>query len=118
VSLIDTLCALPGVEAAGEYSYRGDRFVHVGRLPDELARKASIMCRATSMGVRMEADLLDGFCAEDCGLMPTRGWIVRGPEYSVCVLSNVFCFVRNDAGTVNEVVRTMREALDPAADII
>lgn len=118
MSLITTLRAMPGVLAAGEYSYRGDRYVAEGELPDELARKASVMCRATSMGVRMEADILDHFCADDCGLMPTRGWIVQGPRFSVCVLSNVFCFVRNDAHELNTVVRTMREALDPAADII
>ena len=40
MSLIDELSAMPGVIAAGEYSYRGDRFSCQGQLDDEKARMA------------------------------------------------------------------------------
>ncbi|HHQ42863.1 MAG TPA: DUF2173 family protein, partial [Chromatiales bacterium] len=40
MSLISELADMPGVIAAGEYSYRGDRYVCRGRLDDEDARRA------------------------------------------------------------------------------
>jgi len=114
MSLIAELAALPGVIAAGEYSYRGDRFVCKGALDPELARRASIMCRATTMGVHMQADILAGFCRQGCGLVPARGWIVRGPRQTVCVVANVFCFLDNGTAPLDRVVRLMRERLADA----
>ncbi len=119
MSLIGELAAMPGVIAAGEYSYRGDRYVCKGRLDDELARKASIMCRATTMGLHMQAGILGGFCAEGCGLVPAHGWVVRGPRYTVCVVANVFCFIDNEAGSLDRVLGLMRERLaDAPADLV
>ncbi len=119
MSLISELAAMPGVIAAGEYSYRGDRYVCRGRLDDEDARRASIMCRATTMGLHMQADILGGFCGEGCGLVPARGWVVRGPRFTVCVVANVFCFLDNEAGALNEVLALMRERLaDAPTDLV
>ena len=47
MSIVPELAAMDGVIAAGEYSYRGDRFTCEGQMTDEMARMASIMCRAT-----------------------------------------------------------------------
>lgn len=105
MSIVSDLSTLPGVLAAGEYSYRGDRFSYTGDLDEERARWASIMCRATTMGVHMQGEML-GALAEDCGCTPTRGWMVRGARFSVCVVANVFCFVDN-AAALNEVMHTM-----------
>lgn len=108
MSLIDELSALPGVIAAGEYSYRGDRFSYQGQLDDEKARMASIMCRATTMAVHMQADMMKGL-GNDCGCAPARGWIVRGQQFSVCVIANVFCFISNQATSLNAVMEVMRD---------
>ena len=112
--MISELMAQPGVLAAGEYSYRGDRFSYQGQLTPELARMASIMCRATHMGVHMECDMLGVFCP-GCGLVPSRGWAVRGPEVSVCVMANYFCIVKNQRGAMNAVLRCMHQSLDQVA---
>jgi len=42
--IISQLMAVPGVIAAGEYSFRGDRYTYEGHLTPETARMASILC--------------------------------------------------------------------------
>lgn len=117
MSLISELAATPGVLAAGEYSYRGDRFSYEGNLDSETARMASIMCRATTMGVVMQTDMMSQF-AEHCGCTPARGWLMRGREYSVCVMANVFCFIDNKS-SINEIIRVMRDKVgDKPADLV
>jgi len=111
MSLVAELLTMPGVLAAGQFSYRGDRYSYQGNLDHETARLASIMCRATNMGAHMEGDMMGAFCSGDCGLLPIRGWTVSGPRYSVCVVANTFCFVDNDAASLNQVLHTMRKEL-------
>lgn len=108
--LLDQLAALPGVVAAGEYSYRGDRFSYQGRISEEHARMASIMCRATTMGVHMQADIMAGSYPA-CGVAPAGGWIVRGPLFTVCAMANVFCFLDNNQASLNAVMGKLREQL-------
>jgi roadblock/LC7 domain-containing protein len=113
MSVAAELASLPGVVAAGEYSYRGDRFTYKGNLTDEMARMASIMCRATTMSEHMQVDMLESFCP-DCGSTPPLGWIVRGPQLTVCNVANVFCFLDNAGASLNEVMALMRERLRDA----
>lgn len=115
MSVLVELAALPGVIAAGEYSYRGDRFSYKGRLDDEQARMASIMCRATTMSVHMQVDILNDFCA-GCGLNPSTGWVVRGPGFTACAYANLFCFLDNASASLNEVMGLMRQRLHGRSD--
>lgn len=108
MSLIQNLSRMPGVLAAGEYSYRGDRFTFAGQLTDELARMASIMCRATTMASHMQVDMMKSLGA-DCGCAPARGWMVRGQQFSVCVIGNTFCFLDHRAANLNEVMQLLIE---------
>lgn len=117
MSVYADLAEIPGVIAAGEYAYRGDRYNFKGQLDDELARMASIMCRATTMATHMQTGIL---CAntENCPFDKAHGWVVRGPQFSVCVVANVFCFVRNQAGLLNRVMQIMRQRLADAHEMI
>lgn len=118
MTLIDQLAAMQGVFAAGEYSYRGDRFSYQGQISEEQARMASIMCRATTMGVHMQADILAGSHPE-CGVAPAGAWIVKGPQFTVCVMANVFCFMDNTHASLNTVMGKLREQLaDASQDLI
>ena len=108
MSIVPELAAMTGVIAAGEYSYRGDRFSCEGQLTDEMARMASIMCRATTMAVHMQMDMVKNL-GHDCGCAPSRGWIVTGDKFSVCVIANHFCFIENDSTSLNEIMSYMRE---------
>ena len=108
MNLIQNLSQMTGVLAAGEYSYRGDRFTFAGQLTDELARMASIMCRATTMASHMQVEMMKSLGA-DGGCAPARGWVVRGEQFSVCVIGNVFCFIDHHTANLNEVMRLLIE---------
>ncbi|MBZ0070328.1 MAG: DUF2173 family protein [Thiohalobacteraceae bacterium] len=109
MSLIADLATLEGVFATGEYSYRGDRFSYKGGISEEHARMASIMCRATSMGVHMQTDIMASIHPD--GGAPAGGWVVRGPKYTVCAVANVFCFLDNDTASLNAVMGLLRSRL-------
>lgn len=115
MSVISELMSLPGVIAAGEYAYRGDRYSYEGEISDDMARMASVMCRATTLGVHMEANMLGSVCT-DCGLSPSRGWAVRGPKYTVCVMSHYFCFLDNEHAKLNDTLHLMLEELKDETD--
>ena len=117
MSVISELAAIPGVIAAGEYTYRGDRFSFEGKLDNETARMASIMCRATTMAVHMETDMLKTLNS-DCGCAPARGWIVKGEGFTVCVIANIFCFLDNNAASLNEIMSYMRENVAGPEDML
>lgn len=110
MSIMTDLLVQPGVVAAGEYAYRGDRFSHRGALSEEYARIASIMCRATTMSVHMEGAMLDSIHPGN-GLHPPHGWLVRGPAHTFCVMANVFCLFDHTRGSVNDIVGLMRQTL-------
>jgi len=115
MSVISELMGLPGVVAAGEYAYRGDRYTYEGDISDDMARMASVMCRATTLGVHMEPNMLDAFC-DDCGLAPAKGWAVQGPKYTVCVMSHYFCFLDNEQASLNETLHLMLNELKDESD--
>lgn len=119
MSIYADLAHIDGVIAAGEYSWRGDRFSYKGRLDDEMARMASIMCRATTLSTHMQADILcTNIDSKDCPFSESHGWIVRGPQFSVCVMANVFCFVVNQPGVLNDVFARMRRTLMHAQEMV
>jgi roadblock/LC7 domain-containing protein len=113
MSVAAELANCPGVVAAGEYSYRGDRFSYKGQINDDMARMAAIMCRATTMSEHMQMGMLKSFCPE-CAGEPPKGWIVRGPAFTVCNVANVFCFLDNSAASLNDVMALMMERLGDA----
>lgn len=116
--LLAELLNQPGVIAAGEYSYRGDRFSYKGEINDDMARMAAIMCRATSMSEHMQVGMLEQFCPE-CGGSPPKGWIVRGPMFTVCNVANVFAFLNNQAASLNSIMALLQKRLaDAPTDLV
>jgi roadblock/LC7 domain-containing protein len=83
MNIVAELLTRPGVIAAGEYAYRGDRFSFRGALTERDARMASIMCRATTMSLNMGGGMIASLCPQ-CGIYPVRSWVVRGPNNTVC----------------------------------
>jgi roadblock/LC7 domain-containing protein len=113
--IVRQLMAIPGVIAAGEYAYRGDRFSYEGALTDEFARMASILCRANTLSVNMQSEILDSF-AENCGCRPVQGWIVRGAQVTVCAVGNYFSFIENREDLLNSVMTIMRAKIGDVQD--
>lgn len=105
--IVKQLMAIPGVIAAGEYAYRGDRYSYQGALTDEFARMASILCRANTLSVNMQADIFDSF-AENRGFRPVQGWIMRGEKMTICAIGNYFSFIENREELLNDVMTIMR----------
>lgn len=119
MSVYADLAQIEGVLAAGEYSWRGDRYNFKGQLSEEMARMASIMCRATTLSTHMQSDILcTNIDSEACPFSKSHGWIVRGPQFSVCVMANVFCFVMNRPGVLNAVFARMRRTLMDAEELV
>lgn len=116
-TILSRLRALPGVRAAGRFSYRGDRCQHVGQLDGEAARLAACLCRATSLATHMESDILNLF-SRSGGLAPAAGWIVRGSNLYVCVYGNLFCFVDSASGSLQAVLQGLREAHEPRPELV
>ena len=109
------LMAIPGVIAAGEYAYRGDRYTYEGGLTDEYARMASILCRANTLNASMQAEMLSSF-AEHCACLTLQGWVVRGKQVSVCAVGNFFCMLENRQGVLNDVMTVMRAKVGDISD--
>jgi roadblock/LC7 domain-containing protein len=109
------LLSQPGVIAAGEYSYRGDRFSYKGDINSDMAKMAAIMCRATTMSEHMQVGILEQFCP-DCGSSPPQGWIVRGPGFTVCNVANVYAFLNNRTASLNDIMALMRRRLEHASN--
>jgi roadblock/LC7 domain-containing protein len=113
--IVKQLMAIPGVIAAGEYAYRGDRFSYEGALTDEFARMASILCRANTLSVNMQSEIFDSF-SENCGCRPVQGWIVRGNKMSICAVANYFAFIENRDELLNDVMTIMRAKVGDVQD--
>jgi len=119
VSIVSDLVSRPGVIAAGEYSYRGDRFTFKGNLTEEWARMASIMCRATLMGASMQGRMVARVAGDGVGLSPVRGWLVTGPSYTLCIVANVFCMLDNGNASKNGIMAELMERLaDAPVDLV
>ncbi|MFV1983460.1 MAG: DUF2173 family protein [Thiohalomonadales bacterium] len=115
MSVYSVIAQLPGVLAAGEYSYRGDRFSFDGEMTDEMAKMASIMCRSTSLAVHMQVNMMKSL-GSDCGCSPSRGWVVNGKNFTVCVIGNNFCFVNNNESSLNKVMSIFLEQVNDQSD--
>lgn len=110
MSILVELMNQPGVLAAGQYAFRGDRFTYRGALTEEYARMASIMCRAGTLGASMAGEMLAAL-RPGTGIHPVQGWLIRGPGRSMCVVANVFCFIDNETGSLDAILQQMRRLL-------
>jgi roadblock/LC7 domain-containing protein len=113
--IVKQLMSIPGVIAAGEYAFRGDRFSYEGALTNEFARMASILCRGNTLSVNMQSEIIDSF-AENCGCRPVQGWIVRGDKVTVCAVGNYFSFIENRDELLNDVMTIMRAKVGDVQD--
>ena len=110
MNIVAELMSQSGVIAAGQYTFRGDRFSYRGDLTMEQARMASIMCRTTTLATTMGGRMLAALYPQ-CAVQPTRGWTVRGAGHTLCVAGNHFCFIDNRKGSLNKILGLMSQAL-------
>lgn len=122
MSLVDELLAMPGVVVAGEYTYKAETSYYKaapeGEITEDYARVLGAMCYATTKGVVMTGNMIEqlGYRTR---LQPERGWMLRGPEFTICVVANVFCFFNNSKGSPNQILGHMRKVLaDSSMDLV
>jgi len=112
------LLAEPGVLAVGKFAYRGDRFLYKGQLSEEQARWVSIVCRATSMSTAMQGRMLATMHPET-RIDPLRGWVLGGARHTLLVMTNVFCLLDAQRGSMAGVLAKLRFALaDESTDLV
>lgn len=123
-SLLDELIKLPGVVATGGFTYRGDQTVSHGQINDTEADTIAKTARSMLEILRMQGDMLQMFTAEsdpsnkDCGLQGGKGFAIRGPLRTICVISNAFCIINNKESSATPVLRLMLERQADAADVL
>lgn len=122
--LIDELAELPGVVAAGGFIFRGDQKVYRGQLKDAEAFAIATAARATLESIRMQGDILRMFTTvclpgvKECGLEGGKGFAVRGPVRTICVVSNAFCIIDNAKTSLTPILRLMLERQADAPDVL
>lgn len=110
MSIVTDLLARSGVIAAGQYTYKAELLAYGGALSAEHANILAISCYDMTKNMAMEGDMLTALNLQG-GDRPPRGWIMRGPDYTVCVVANVFCLIDNHKGSLNKILGFMRQAL-------
>ena len=110
MTVVADLMGKPGVIAAGEYTYKQELSYYEGKISPEQANMLAILCYSTTKGVAMEGGMLANFNPQG-GIQPPRGWVMSGPERTLCVVANVFCLIDNQAGSLNKILSFMRQAL-------
>ncbi|ANJ67899.1 hypothetical protein A9404_11390 [Halothiobacillus diazotrophicus] len=109
---IGKLAEMPGVIAAGSFTYKGEVIKYVGQLSQKEAQQLSSLCVANLRTVRMQGNMLQALTAykpgnDRCGLHSAKGWVVHGAQTTVCVVSDSFCILKNRDGSLNEVLHFM-----------
>lgn len=124
MSLQSELMDIPGVVAAGAFTYRGDQYTYTGQISEPEARVLTSLCRANLESIRMEGDMLQlvsTICrpeVRECGFQAAKGWVAHGPKRSLCVISNAFCILNNAEASVDAVLHLMLDRMKEAPDIL
>ena len=110
MTIVAELLAKPGVIAAGEYTYKADISAYKGPISEHHARMLAVMCHATTKAATMEGEMLKALNPR-IRIDPARGWILRGPERTLCVMADVFCVIDNAQASLNKILGDMSQAL-------
>lgn len=118
---IGKLVEMPGVIAAGSFTYKGEVIKYLGKLTQKEAQQLSSLCVANLRSVRMQGNMLQALTAykpgnERCGLHSAKGWVVHGAQQTVCVVSDSFCILKNSDGSLNDILHFMLNETKKAKD--
>jgi roadblock/LC7 domain-containing protein len=113
MNIVDELLTTPGVIAAGTYSYKAEMSSFEGALSAEHARMLAVMCHASTKNMAMEAQMLADRSPR-LGLKQARGWALRGRNYTLCAMADVFCMLKNEPGSFNKIMALLRQQLADA----
>ncbi|HEB59968.1 MAG TPA: DUF2173 family protein [Gammaproteobacteria bacterium] len=107
--MIERLLAIDGIMAICQFRDDGAFVRGFGLLPEEQMMGLSKFAHDYKRIVQGNADQLSMF-TQMSGWTPPDGWMVRGPEMTVCSVANLVCVFNNSEGSLNEVMERLREA--------
>lgn len=106
--MIKRLMILDGVTAACQFRDDGSLIEGYGLAGNQQLEKLAQFGHEFRRMVQGNADQLSMF-AQMRGWTPPRGWIVRGPEASICSVANLVCVLETAQARVDEVLIEMDE---------
>ncbi len=107
--MIKQLLALDGVMAICLFRDDGLFLEGYGMLPEDQLAGLAKFAHDYKRIVQGNADQLSMFTQMN-GWTPPGGWIVRGPQLSVCGTGNLVCVLQNNEGSLNEVMQALATA--------
>lgn len=107
--MIKQLLALDGVMAICLFRDDGVFLEGYGMLPQEQLGGLAKFAHDYKRIVQGNADQLSMFTQMN-GWTPPGGWIVRGPQLTVCGTGNLVCVVQNSESSLNEVMQELAVA--------
>ncbi|UCE89764.1 MAG: DUF2173 family protein [Pseudomonadota bacterium] len=106
--MIKRLLALDGVMVACQFRDDGALVEGFGMLDEEQMAGLAKFGHDYKRLVQGNADQLSMF-TQTGGWTPPGGWMVRGPQLSVCSVGNLICVIDNNGVSLNEVMSELHE---------
>ena len=107
--MIKRLLALDGVMVVCRFRDDGEFIEGYGLLDDQQMRGLAKFAHDYKRMVQGNADQLSMF-TQMAGWTPPGGWMVSGPEMSVCSVGNLVCVIDNKESSANEVMAQLHDA--------
>jgi roadblock/LC7 domain-containing protein len=102
------ILVLDGVTAVCRFRDDGVLMEAEGLLSQELMDRLAKFAQWYRRLVSSNIDLLSLF-SQMRGWSPSQGWIVQGAAMTVCSVGNMVCLFDNAQGSVNEIMRALKE---------
>lgn len=104
--MLKKLLVIDGVTAVCRFQDDGSMIDSAGLLPIAMLQRLAQFAHWYRRMISSNTDLLALFSQAN-GWTPSRGWIVRGHEATVCSVGNLACLVENSEASINEIMQTL-----------
>ncbi|WP_124945856.1 DUF2173 family protein [Sulfurirhabdus autotrophica] len=106
--MLKRLLVLDGVVCVCRFQDDGTIIDMAGMLPEDTAQRLAQFAQWYRRMVSGNTDLFSLF-SQMGGWTPSRGWVVRGTNMTVCGMGNLACMLDNEA-SINEILSALDEA--------
>lgn len=106
--MLKRLLALDGVMVVCQFRDDGAMVEGYGMGDDDMLVKLAKFAHDYKRMVQGNADQLSMF-TQMRGWTPPGGWVVRGPQTSVCSVANLVCVIDNNQASLKEVIAQLQD---------
>ena len=106
--MIKRLLIIDGVLAVCLFRDDGSLVEGYGLVNEARLRRLSGLAHRYRRSLQGNADQLSMFSGMR-GWTPPRGWVLTGPEATICCVGNLVCLLENQTAALNEVLTEMIE---------